>query len=59
MNATLMLCTDLDRTLIPNGPSSGSRAAMREFDRLVQRPEVTLAFVTGRNLDQVRSAVRE
>ncbi len=55
----LLICTDLDRTLLPNGnqpESSGARAA---FARLAAHPEVTLAYVSGRHRALVADAIRE
>ena len=55
----LLLCTDLDRTLIPNGPQPESPDARRRFAALVADPNVRLAYVSGRNLDLVRGAMRD
>lgn len=53
----LLLCSDLDRTLVPNGHQSESSAARGLFARLVQRPEVTLAYVSGRDPALVAEAI--
>ncbi len=45
----LLLCCDMDRTVIPNGAQpepGGSRELLADF---CARPEVTLAYVTGRD----------
>ena len=55
----LLLCTDLDRTLIPNGPQPESPNARHYLQALVQRPEVTLVFVSGRHLALVEQAIDE
>jgi hypothetical protein len=55
----LLLCTDLDRTLIPNGTQPESPEARAWFRLLVSRKEVTLAYVTGRNRDLVEQAIAE
>lgn len=55
----LLLCTDLDRTLIPNGPQALSPAAPHLFARLVARDEVCLAYVTGRHKALIEGAIRE
>jgi sucrose-6F-phosphate phosphohydrolase len=55
----LLLCTDLDRTLIPNGHQPESPGARERFAELVQRPQVELAYVTGRHREIVESAMRE
>ena len=53
----LLLCTDLDRTVLPNGPQPESRGARRQFAALATRPEVTLVYVTGRHRDLVEQAI--
>lgn len=45
----ILLCTDLDRTLIPNGPQAESENARKLFKQLANRDEVSLVFVTGRD----------
>ena len=45
----LFLCTDLDRTLLPNGTQPESADAREFFRRLSSQPELTLAYVTGRH----------
>jgi len=59
MSERLLLCVDLDRTLLPNGPEPESAGAREHFKRLVSRPEVTLALVTGRDRELVDQAVEE
>lgn len=54
----LLICTDLDRTLIPNGPEPESIEARRYFAALVKRPEVQLAYVSGRHKSLVEEAIR-
>jgi len=53
----LLVCTDLDRTLIPNGPESESPQARRCFAALVAHSEVTLAYVSGRDRSLVEKAI--
>lgn len=53
----LLLCTDLDRTLIPNGPQSESIRARKIFNKLTAREDVSLAYVTGRDKDLVLKAI--
>lgn len=53
----LLLCTDLDRTLLPNGPQPESLRARTRFAALVADPRVTLAFVSGRDRGLVEKAI--
>ncbi len=55
----LLLCTDLDRTLIPNGKAPESADAREHFAALMARPEVTLAYVSGRHRALVEQAISE
>ncbi len=55
--ARYLLCTDLDRTLLPNGGAEESPGARERFARLTARPEVALAYVTGRHQALVRQAI--
>lgn len=45
----LLLCCDLDRTVLPNGQQEESPQARPLFKMIAQRPEVTLAYVSGRD----------
>jgi len=54
-----LLCTDLDRTLIPNGAQPASPQAMGRFKQLVSREEITLAYVTGRHRELIEQAIVE
>ncbi|MGA9573722.1 MAG: HAD family hydrolase, partial [Lysobacterales bacterium] len=54
-----MVCTDLDRTLIPNGPQSESPAAEGYFSSLVSREEITLVYVSGRHRELVEQAIEQ
>ena len=55
----LLICTDLDRTLIPNGTAEESTHARTLFRQLVARPDVTLAYVSGRDLESIDGAIAE
>jgi hypothetical protein len=55
----ILICTDLDRTLLPNGPQAESPAARPRFHRLAEHPEVHIAYVTGRHQALVEQAIRE
>lgn len=55
----LLVCTDLDRTLIPNGESPESPQARAYFRQFVADSRVTLVYVTGRHLELVEMAIAE
>lgn len=55
----LLLCTDLDRTLLPNGAQAESPGARRRFAQLAAETSVTLVYVTGRHRDLVEAALAE
>jgi sucrose-6F-phosphate phosphohydrolase len=57
MSEQLLLCTDLDRTLIPNGPQPESPQARSHFQRLCTSPQLTLAYVSGRHRLLVQNAI--
>jgi HAD superfamily hydrolase (TIGR01484 family) len=57
VNRRLLLCSDLDRTILPNGPQSESKGARTLFAALAARPEVTLVYVTGRDRHLVTQAI--
>lgn len=59
MSKRILICTDLDRTLLPNGSQPESPGAREYFSRLVSRSEVTLAYVSGRHRELVEEAIRE
>lgn len=54
-----LLCTDLDRTLIPNGAQPESPEAMARFRRLVAHEDVALAYVSGRHRALIAQAIAE
>jgi len=54
-----LLCTDLDRTLIPNGRQIESPGARERFNRLVERGEISLAYVTGRHRALIEQAIAD
>lgn len=58
MSSRYLLCTDLDRTLLPNGPEPESPGARELFCWLVSRPELQLAYVSGRSLELVQEAIK-
>lgn len=54
----LLLCTDMDRTVIPNGRQPEHPAARRVFNSFCGLPEVTLVYVTGRHRELVTEAIK-
>ena len=55
----ILLCSDLDRTILPNGDSAESSNARACLKKLVSRPEVTLAYVSGRDKSLLEAAISE
>jgi len=55
----LLICTDLDRTLIPNGSQPESPDARQRFSRFVNRKQITLAYVSGRHRQLIEQAIKE
>lgn len=54
----LLLCTDMDRTIIPNGTQSEHKKARKRFAEFCTLPNVTLVYVTGRHLQLVKEAIK-
>jgi sucrose-6F-phosphate phosphohydrolase len=59
MNERLLVCTDLDRTLIPNGPQPESAGAGERFKQLCASEDVLLAYVSGRDQSLVKEAIAD
>lgn len=59
LESPILLATDLDRTLLPNGAQPESPLARPRFRRFVALPEVRLAYVTGRHKALVEQAMAE
>lgn len=55
----ILLCTDLDRTLLPNGHAPESRLARRVFACIAARDEVMLVYVTGRDITLMKQAITD
>lgn len=55
----LLLCTDLDRTLVPNGTQEESAGCRELLAKLAARREVSLAYVSGRHLELIEQAIEE
>ena len=59
INKPILICTDLDRTLLPNGHQPESPQARACFSDLVSRPEISLAYVSGRDKPLVLQAIAD
>ncbi|WP_338063075.1 HAD-IIB family hydrolase [Wenzhouxiangella limi] len=57
--ARYLLCSDLDRTLIPNGPQAESPGARERLRALVEHHAICVVYVTGRNRALVEQAVAQ
>ena len=57
--ARILLCSDLDRTLLPNGKHDASPAALQYMRHLGQHPDLSLAYVSGRNLALIKQAINK
>ncbi|RKZ18007.1 haloacid dehalogenase [bacterium] len=54
-----LLCTDLDRTLLPNGDAPESPGVRQHFARAAVDGQWTLAYVSGRHLESMLDAIKE
>ena len=59
MTTHVLLCSDLDRTLLPNGPQEESPEARLFLNVLAKRPEVTIVYVSGRHKSLLLEAIKE
>ena len=55
----ILICSDLDRTLIPNGYQEESAHARPAFRRLAEHPQIYLAYVSGRDSKLILDAIEE
>ena len=55
----ILLCSDLDRTLIPNGYQKESDHARPVFRRLTEHAGIYLAYVSGRDKNLILDAIEE
>nr|WP_303908912.1 HAD-IIB family hydrolase [Thiohalomonas denitrificans] len=58
-NPSILLCSDLDRTLLPNGAAPESAEARPRLRTLAARPELMLAYVSGRHQALLRQAIAD
>jgi len=54
-----ILATDLDRTLLPNGSWPADPGAIELFNKLTEKNDVLVVYVTGRNLALSEEAINE
>jgi len=54
-----ILATDLDRTLLPNGSWPSDPSAIELFNKLTEKHDVLVVYVTGRNLKLTENAIKE
>lgn len=59
MRQRLLLCTDMDRTLLPNGHAPETPGVRETFSSFIATHSVQLAYVTGRHLALVLDAIEE
>ena len=59
MSIGLLLCTDLDRTLIPNGPQPESPRARDYFSHVCASDQLFLAYVSGRHRLLIEEAIAD
>jgi sucrose-6F-phosphate phosphohydrolase len=59
MNNNILLCSDMDRTILPNGVQDESPQARFVLRILVERPEIQLAYVSGRDKRLIQEAITE
>jgi hypothetical protein len=59
MRHDVLLCSDLDRTLLPNGAQPESPEARQLLQILAKRPELTLVYVSGRHQALLMQAIKE
>jgi hypothetical protein len=58
-NKRILLCSDLDRTILPNGSQPESPQARPLLRALAARDDVTLVYVSGRDLSLLQQAIAE
>lgn len=57
MISSLLLCCDLDRTVLPNGLEPEDPQSMSAFKAIVDHPQITLAYITGRSKGLTENAI--
>ncbi len=52
------IATDLDRTLIPNGKQKYD-GSMDLFEKIIKRKDLKLAYITGRDIELIKGAIKK
>jgi len=55
----ILLCCDMDRTVIPNGHAQESPHARLLFTALIEQHKIMLVYVTGRHKKLIEQAIQE
>ena len=55
----ILICSDLDRTIIPNGYQEESAHARAVFRQLAEHSNISLAYVSGRDKKLILDAIEE
>ncbi|MEJ2658828.1 MAG: HAD-IIB family hydrolase [Desulfobacterales bacterium] len=53
----ILLCSDLDRTILPNGEAPESPGVREVLRRIARRSEIRLVYVSGRNRKLIEDAI--
>ena len=59
MKNNILLCSDMDRTILPNGNQDESPQVRSVLRLLVERPEIQLAYVSGRDKQLIQKAIEK
>lgn len=59
MSEKFLICTDLDRTLLPNGQQYESPLAASRFKNLVSQDNIFLTYVSGRHKALILDAIND
>jgi hypothetical protein len=59
MKNNILLCSDMDRTILPNGDQEESSDVRSVLRLLVERPEIHIAYVSGRDKNLIQEAITE
>jgi HAD superfamily hydrolase (TIGR01484 family) len=57
--SNILLCCDLDRTVLPNGNANETPGVRALFAHVVKQAELSLAYVSGRNIQLLQQAIHE